>query len=177
MFQNCYPENYYYCLAFWGYMILKKSWSPWGRGRPGERRRWGSRVWWTRWRRWWRSLPWNTKRSHQTERDYEHYVLSIRQQGCEIYRFLPIGYFLWRTSKSIEAVFLVSFGTSSFPAWHEVYGKNIKEFAPSSFPAWLKIGLLITNILGYSRTNQFVDQYKHNEGLFPFSILSLLLQK
>ncbi len=30
-----------------------------------------------------------------------------------------------------EVVFLVSFGTSSFPAKHEVYGKNIKELVPS----------------------------------------------
>ncbi len=33
--------------------------------------------------------------------------------------------------KFAEAVFLVIFGASSFPARHEVYGENIKEFVPS----------------------------------------------
>ncbi len=37
----------------------------------------------------------------------------------------------WSLLGISEAVFLVIFGASSFPAWHEVYGKSIKEFVPS----------------------------------------------
>jgi hypothetical protein len=42
-----------------------------------------------------------------------------------LYFFSP---FLKKTKKGPEAEFLVIFGASSFPARHEVYGKNIEEF-------------------------------------------------